>query len=243
MIEVPVSASDRTSQVIHANWSAGVLHLWCEVPAGTETESLDSSLPQHPNAIRPNDLPEWVKGEPTSLSLRLPTIDGNPVPSTPMSRLTGRDDDEDGAATLVEYAVPSLGIDPLDVGAVLEWLMEQDDESVTTEPDQFGGLGPGIEYFVAASRLALHLLAGHRVVPMILQDAQGELSAGWYPWLSDAMTATRIQKLVSSMPGVSRAVTDEHAHDAWSLTTDFLAAVTDARCRSTMIREEMFDTV
>jgi hypothetical protein len=242
VIETPVSASDRSTQVIHANWSAGMLHLWCETPSA-DASDIDSSLPIHSGAARPSGLPAWVEGQASHLNLRLPAIGTDPVPSAPMSRLIGRDDDEDSAAVLVEFAVPTLAVPPIHAGRVLEWLIEHNNDSNIDEREHFGDLGAGIHYFVAASRLASHLLAGHRVVPMILQDAQGELSAGWWPWLSDGMTAARVQKLVSSMPGVARAVTDEHAHDAWSLTTDYIAAVTDARARATMIREEMFDTV
>lgn len=245
VIESPANALDHSMQVIHANWSDGLLHLWCEQPEPVDPQDqpTESQLLRHPNAWRPVGLPDWISGESSTLALRLPSINGQPLPSSIMSRLTGRDVDEDHSALLSEFAIPALGIRPIDAGPVLEWLMEHGDEENENDELQFGGLGAGIEYFVAASRLALHLLAGHRVVPMIMQDAQGELSAGWWPWLSDGMTAARVQKLVNSMPGVARAVTDEHAHDAWSLTTEFLAAVTDARCRATMISEDMFDTV
>ena len=240
-----MSACQRSDQVIHANWSAGRLHLWCEQAHNADPESnpIQSDLPQHPFAVRPYGLPDWVHGDQRTLSLRLPSLKDRPVPSVTLSRLTGRDDDEDHAAILREYAIPTLAIRPIDAGPVLEWLIEHNDPDADEQDDQFGGLGAGISYFVAASRLASHLLAAHRVVPMIMQDAQGELSASWWPWLSDGMTADRVQKLVGSMPGVARAVTDEHAHDAWSLTTEFLAGVTDARCRATMIREDMHDTV
>lgn len=240
-----MQAVDRSCVVLHANWSGGRLHLWCELPAGTQDEpgAVNGSSPPHPRAGRAIGLPSWVKGEPSVLPLRLPAIEDEPVPSVRMSRLIGRDQDEDLAAVLREFSVPTLAVEPNDAGAVLEWLIEHGDPENEDDAHAYGGLGAGVEYFVAASRLASHLLAGHRVVPMILQDAQGELSAGWWPWLSDSMTAGRVQKLVNSMPGVSRAVSDEHAHDAWSLTTDFLAALTDARCRSTMIHEQMHDTV
>ncbi|MFG0314418.1 MAG: hypothetical protein ACF8LL_09560, partial [Phycisphaerales bacterium] len=190
MIETPLSASDRSNQVIHANWSGGLLHLWCEYPAsdGAGHEGLDSDLPVHTFASRPGGLPDWISGEQTQINLRLPAVDGSPIPSAPMSRVIGRDDDNDQAAVLTEFTLPTLGIKPIDAGRVLEWLIEQNDDSQHEADDQYGDLGAGIHYFVAASRLASHLLAGHRVVPMILQDAQGELSASWWPWLSDAMT-------------------------------------------------------
>ena len=97
MIETPVSASDRSNQVIHANWSGGYLHLWCEQsPSDAPVQQgVESDLPVHPFAVRPADLPSWVQGEQVQMSLRLPAIDGEPIPSAPMSRVIGRDDDED----------------------------------------------------------------------------------------------------------------------------------------------------
>lgn len=238
MIDMPVQGADLSNVVLHANWTQGALHLWCET-ASPETmgdQAVTGKLPAHPFAMRP----EGISGEASQIALRLPTVDDRPLPSAPLSRLTGRDTDEDSAAVLREYSVPTLAVEPIEAGPLLERLVER---AEIEDEESFYTLGAGVAYFVAASRLASHLMAGHRVVPMILQDAQGELTAGWWPWLSDAMTAQRIDKLIRSMPGVARAVGDEHAHDAWSLTTDFLAGVTDARCRATMIGEEMFETV
>ncbi len=241
MIETPVQSADLSALVIHANWTHGALHLWCELPqreAGADPD-LDTGLPVHPFAGRPIG----IEGEASHIDLRLPAVDGEPLPSASMLRLSGRERDMDASATLREFRVPTIAVDPLGAGPVLEMLVDRARRASRDGHDDFYTVGGGVTYFVAASRLASHLMAGHRVVPMILQDAQGELTAGWWPWLSDAMTAQRVNKLVRSMPGVARSVGDEHAHDAWSLTTDFLAAVTDARCRATMIGEDMFDTV
>ncbi len=246
---MPGQEVDLSAMVIHANWTGGALHLWCEgvgsSGSGEVVEDLgpegvqaaESGAPVHPFAFRPIG----IQGEGSTISVRLPALDGRPIPSAPMSRVMGRDTDEDGAAILGEFSVPTIKVDALDAGRVLESLIEHADR----DDDRSGRytIGPGITYFVAASRLAAHLMAGHRVVPMLLQDAQGRLTAGWHPWLSDEMTAQRVDKLIRSMPAAARASADEHAHDAWSITTDFLASVTDARCRATMIVQDMFDTV
>ncbi|MBL4699477.1 MAG: DEAD/DEAH box helicase, partial [Phycisphaerales bacterium] len=244
MIDMPVQEVDLSAMVIHANWTQGALHLWCECDPAKLSSNLpemagqdDSDTPVHQFACRP----VGIKGEESSISLRLPSIDGQPVPSSQMSRVMGRDTDEDGSAVLTEFRVPTLTIAAIDVGNLLESLVDHAEH----DEDRSGcyTIGPGITYFVAASRLSSHLMAGHRIVPMLLQDAQGNLTAAWYPWLSDDKTVNRVNKLIHSMPAVARASADEHAHDAWSMTTDFLAGVTDARCRATMIGEEMFDTV
>jgi SNF2 family DNA or RNA helicase len=236
VIDMPVQEADLSSMVIHANWTQGSLHLWCESDARdgiSEIHAEDSDIPVHPSACRPIG----IDGDEAWIALRLPAVDGVPIPSAPMSRLIGRDGDDEVAAVLGEFRVPTIKIAPIDAGPMLESLIEHEDL-----PSHFT-IGPGLTYFVAASRLASHLLAGHRVVPMLLQDAQGELTASWWPWLSDEKTAIRVNTLIRSVPAVARAVGDEHAHDAWSMTIEFLAAITDARCRATLISEEMFDTV
>jgi len=241
VIDMPQQEADLSAMVIHANWTQGALHLWCESQGGddsglgADTGSTENTAPVHPFATRP----VGIKGEDSTIALRLPSFEGKPIPSTIMSRLMGRDADEDQAAVLSEFSVPAIKIDANDVGAVLEELIER----AELDEDAAYAIGPGITYFVAASRLSWHLMAGHRVVPMLLQDAQGELTAAWHPWLSDDMTANRVSKLVRSMPAVARATADEHAHDAWSMSTEFLAGITDARCRSTMIVEDMYDTI
>ncbi len=228
--------------VIHANWVEGALHLWCESKLidGFDRSLVDcgsTELPIHGFACRP----EGFDGEASTISLRLPAIEGDAVPSSILSRVIGRDTDEDNAAVLLELCVPAIKIPTIDVPRVLESIVDSgefgSDESASY------AVGPGVTYFVAASRLASHLMAGHRVVPMILQDAEGKLTAAWHPWLSDEKTAVRVNKLIYSMPAAARASADEHAHDAWSMTTEFLSHITDAQCRSTMIVEDMYDTV
>lgn len=231
-----MSAVVETAMVVHANWADERLHLWCErVDRYPPNPGSASSDEQH---VHPFSSPFGGSvGEESSITLRLPMSESMPLPSHAFSMLAGIDSDEMSTALLGEFTVPTTAIAPIDAGRVLEALIERADDN-----DDFVA-GPGVRYFVAASRLASHLIAGHRFVPMLMQDAAGEITGGWYPWLSDDMTAKRMSKLVRSMPGVARAVPDEHAHDAWSMTVEFLAHVTDARCRQTMLAEEMFDTV
>ncbi len=246
MIDMPLQKADLSAMVIHANWTQGALHLWCECKSVDDMDSdrtrvdqsdSDSEMPVHGFACRP----EGYEGEQSTISLRLPSLDGKPIPSSPMSRVLRRDTDEDTAAVLTEFVIPAISVKMIDVPELLESLVEHAEHDEDRSASYT--IGPGITYFVAASRLVSHLMAGHRVVPMLLQDASGELTAAWHPWLSDDMTSARMEKLVRSMPGVARSAADEHAHDAWSMTTEFLGALTDAVCRGVMLREEMFDTV
>jgi SNF2 family DNA or RNA helicase len=225
-------------QVIHANWADDRLHLWVEqCPDNTwwesDTESGDDDIIIHHNAI----MPDWIDGEQSSVVLRLPVSSDRPMPSQTFSMYSGVDIEEHVAAGLSDVRVQTIAIEPAHVPALLESLYDRQDAL-----DDFH-VGPGVEYFAAASRLAEHLIAGHRFVPMVYQDAAGMLSGRWHPWLSDDMTTKRVAKLIRSMPAAARAVPDGHAHDAWSITVDFLSQVTDASCRRVMVSEEMTDTI
>ncbi|RMH28379.1 MAG: DEAD/DEAH box helicase [Planctomycetota bacterium] len=224
---VQASATLGTNAVvIHAVYSGHRLHLWAErafAPAGGAA---------HPGAFRP----EGIDGVDAEVGVRLPAREGRVLPSSTLAIAMGAEHPEgDG---LVEVTVPTVSVDPGRVGVVLESLAERAEDS-----DGSLLLGSGVVYFDAAARLARHLLAGHRFVPMMLQDGDGNLSASWWPWLADEMTARRVALLISSMPAAARAAVDEHAHDAWSVTLSFLASVTDAACRRTLIAEAMNDTL
>ncbi len=212
--------------VVHAAHTGRGLHFWCErgfspVPGRT-----------HPGAVRP----DWIEGEESEITLRLPERDGAVLPSATLAMELGL-----ALATgdgLVEVAVPTVLVPAGRAGGVFERLAER----VETADGRLA-LGASASYFDAAARLARHLLAGHRFVPMMLQDEEGNLSATWWPWLADEATARRVSLLVGSMPASARAVVDEHAHDAWSVSMAFLSAVTDELCRATLLSEEMNDTI
>ncbi|MFK7759511.1 MAG: DEAD/DEAH box helicase [Phycisphaerales bacterium] len=258
-----------TAEVVHANWADDRLHLWVEhcrdgqwwggspspkIPI-SDNPGLDSDSgsdagadehgttapkqksPLHPNAHRPDWIPGWVDVEQDSIELRLPVRSGSPMPSLEMSMFGGIDTDEIIPDGLSDFSVSTLSVHASQVPMLLESIIDRKDAL-----EDFHA-GPGVRYYVAATRLAGHLIAGHRFVPMVFQDAEGQLTGRWEPWLSDDMSAKRVSKLVSSMPAVARAVPDGHAHDAWSITHDFLSHVTDAMCRRVMVSEEMDDTI
>lgn len=215
--------------VVHAAHTGGLLHIWCE-RAFSGAGGADGA--EHPGAVRP----DWIRGEDSEITVRLPGTGGRVLPSSALAMEMGSDRPTgDG---LVEVRVPTVAVGPERATAVLDDLAERADSS-----DGMMVLGAGAVYFDAASRLARHLMAGHRFVPMLLQDEDGHLSASWWPWLADEATARRVALLVGSMPGAARAAVDEHAHDGWTVTMSFLAGVTDAMCRRTLITEEMDDTI
>jgi len=226
-------------QIVHANWADERLHLWVEQcpdnnwwSKASDSDTDDDTL-VHPNVV----IPDWIQGEQSSIVLRLPMHKDSPMPSAPMSMFGGIDTDEIVSSGLSDVRIPTLAIKAAHVPLLLESLIDRQDAL-----EDFH-VGPGVQYFVAASRLAEHLIAGHRFVPMVFQDAAGMLSGRWQPWLADDMTVKRVAKLVGSMPAAARAVPDGHAHDAWSISVDFLSHITDASCRRVMMNEEMTDTI
>lgn len=221
------TAVETRALVVHAAHTGRGLHLWCE-----QAFTPQGAAAAHPGAVRP----DWIDGEDAEITLRLPGRAGAVLPSATMAMELGHEHPAGDA--LVEVTVPTVLIPGERASAVLEDLAERV-ESVEGQTV----LGASVVYFDAAARLARHLLAGHRFVPMMLQDEEGNLSATWWPWLADEGTARRVSLLVGSMPASARAVVDEHAHDAWSVTMSFLSAITDGVCRTTLIGEEMNDTI
>ncbi len=104
-------------------------------------------------------------------------------------------------------------------------------------------LADSVLWFASAARLARHLMAQQRFVPVLKQEATGELKGTWHPWMSDAGSAGRVAALAESMPGVARAVVDEFEHRPWLVLEDFLGALVDVGCRETLIRETVSDAI
>jgi len=225
-------------QVIHANWADHRLHLWVEqCPEDwwslVQDSDTDDDTLVHPHVA----IPDWINAEESSILLRLPMHNDTPMPSAQMSMYGGIETDEIPPSVLADVRIKTIAIEAEHVPLLLESLIDRQDAL-----EDFH-VGPGVQYFVAASRLAEHLIAGHRFVPMVFQDASGILTGRWQPWLADDMTVKRVARLVKSMPAAARAVPDGHSHDAWSISVDFLSHITDASCRRVMMSEEMTDTI
>jgi SNF2 family DNA or RNA helicase len=104
-------------------------------------------------------------------------------------------------------------------------------------------LSKSAEFFVIAARLARHLLAMERFVPMLRQGAGGELEGAWQPWLGDEPTVERVTGLVRAMPASARAVVDEHGHEPWAIVEDYLNHLVDSACRRVMIAETIAEAI
>jgi SNF2 family DNA or RNA helicase len=205
--------------------------------------SADGSL--HPFAATHASLREVLEpaGVPSAQGdpeLRLPAAAGLPVPSTRLLHLVGHMADLSVGSALAAVRVPALAVDPPDVLRALDELESWRDEG--TAP--YGvALGSSIDFWIAAARLARHLLAQERFVPGLRQDLSGDLRGLWQPWVSDARTAERVALLLSAMPPIARAAADDLNHQPWPILESFLASIVDAQCRQALIREDMEDSV
>ncbi|MFN9991751.1 MAG: DEAD/DEAH box helicase [Phycisphaerales bacterium] len=220
-------------RVLHANWSDGYLHLWaerCEWTADSSKQPADS-FSADAGEIR--ELLALAGIDCTStesaLDLRLPCIN-----RVPISSLGAVDAPDPSGISIETIRVNTLAFQPAAAASLLLELM--DHEAVRNCATWH--VGSGFQYFREAARLARHVLAQQRFVPMLVQNVAGELHGCWYPWLSDTLTADRVSKLVSSMPAAARCVEDHHRHSAGTVTEDFIAAVVDECCRTSLIRED-----
>lgn len=163
------------------------------------------------------------------------TADATPSPPVP-------------TLSLATFTVPAIGVAPGDVWSVLDALEDrfgkaarQDAQDDPSHPR--AALGTTVDFFLAAARLALHLLAQQRFVPTLRQVISGELHGVWMPWLSDSWTSERVGLLLSGMPPAARAAVDEADHQPWPILESFLTAVLDAHCRLALRAENMAEAI
>mgnify|MGYP000252025402 CR=1 FL=1 len=181
-----------------------------------------------------------------ALILGLPSILGLPVPSPRLAARSALDlaDDPDAVSTgpvVARFGAPSLILPPDHALELLEAIAEVAANAFEEHPEV--SLGRSVDYFAALARLARHLLAQQRFVPMLVNRREGGLGASWRPWLADEATTRRYTAIVAAMPPVARAGVDALAHDPWQMSEAFLAAVVDAQCRRVMRDENMFETI
>lgn len=224
------------------------------MPAADAADTAVEDAPAHPAALNWAELGTLAQraaggsvGEPARVPLRLPALPRGPLMSATLRRLLGQDEWQPGdeAARLGVYSVPALRIDAWRAPDVLESLLElaRHAEDGAAWGGRAVSMGPGVEFYALVTRLARHLLAQQRFVPMLRQSASGELSGAWYPWVADEATAQRVRLLVGAMPAAARCAVDDRQHDAWRVTEGALSAVVDALCRRTLVDESMLDTV
>ncbi len=257
--------------VIHANWSEEQIHLWAEGdrPAGDPREVATNghATPDgspHPDVLSRSELErilrfvtsdELVEGT-ASLTLRLPSINGVPVPSPRRAHAVGHIAEEDGETPIgfESWVVPTLVVRGDMIGNALERLEEVgldtesrlfDDEG--TEEDALAAVhlsvADSVRFFAGAVRFTRWLLAEQRFVPALAQATSGDLYGVWQPWLSDNLTSDRVESLLHAMPPSARSVVDDSGHQAWPILEAFITSLTDQWCRRILVDDTMYDAL
>lgn len=267
MSSAVVSSTSLSLLVVHAHWSDGAVHLWAEGDGENDgTPPADGAVvpaadPPHQHAASVEQLRAALAGPLAgieagtgSLTLALPAKSGVALPSPHLAHALGHVEVEaepespEAAATLGKFVVPTLTIKPSDAPRTLDALEdlasgEMDRTSAGGERPITVVAGESLHFLAAASRFVRHLLAQHRVVPMVQQDQSGSVAGIWAPWLGDEQTAARAAHLLAAMPASSRAAFDSFAHDGWTMIDDFLLRVGDAICRRVLVQDTMQDAI
>ncbi|MBX3377526.1 MAG: DEAD/DEAH box helicase [Phycisphaeraceae bacterium] len=229
--------------VLHANWTAGGLHVWGESAAMWKGGAVgEPGL--HPFAVPSDELRGLLgDGDPGTVKLVLPSAGGVPRASSRLAHAAGVASDRAGGE-LKEFEIPTVVFGPERLEAVLEDLESRfGDESHEGLLHRPVVLADSVLFFASAARLARHLLAQQRFVPALRQEATGDLKGTWHPWMNDAGSTGRVAALVEAMPASARAVVDEFEHRPWAVLEDCIGAMVDAECRRTLIRETVPEAI
>ncbi|MBO0683095.1 MAG: DEAD/DEAH box helicase [Candidatus Dormibacteraeota bacterium] len=215
--------------VVHGIWSAGArLCLWGE--DGARRPSPSGASDRHPYAAAPARLAHALElaslnGEAreTSLRLLLPTRASRPLPSPEVAPAwrTGR-----GRTELQTWRVPALGLRPAAALALLS--------SLPADPPGVV-IGATLRYLVEVSKLALELVAGGRLVP-VLEPAGDGYVGRWRPNLG-LDDDPRLRRLSAAMPAACRAEATAHYGGGRSpsgVLRDLLEELADAAARTAL---------
>ncbi|MEM9165571.1 MAG: DEAD/DEAH box helicase [Planctomycetota bacterium] len=168
-----------------------------------------------------------VACEPASVTLRLPAVDGQPLPSPRLAHSTGAAVSDRPATGLASVEVQAVRIEPDLVADCLERLLDSASRLQLLN-------SPEIGYFAQVGRLTRRLLAHQRFVPALRQDASGDLTGSWQAWLADEQTAEDAASLVAAMPPAARAVEDALDHEPAAILDDMIGTLTNATARQAL---------
>jgi SNF2 family DNA or RNA helicase len=194
--------------ILHAHYQppqeqgkpAGII-FWAEtsnVPQPTPQRGRKAKKPKpqaHPFTVPPN-----LTGKKHSLTLRLPTVKGIPIPS---SGLIHNWEIDTAEPSLAPFTVDGIWVPATEaLSVLLAYSAPQPDPSATYQP------GTCFRYWNMVVALALEAIATHKLIPVI--DGQ---DARWLPVLDSPRDAQRLSQLEAAMPPICRASpTEEGEH-------------------------------
>ncbi|MCA9299423.1 MAG: hypothetical protein KDA28_10170, partial [Phycisphaerales bacterium] len=200
-----------TDGVLHACWVNGALRIWGE--RASEQGGLNDD---HAFAMDAEGLRRY--GSIERIRVRLPSREGRPLSSPRLLHLQGQGADYEGAEYR-EFDVDAATI-PVETG-------ERDLDALLDQAT----CGSTVAFFARVLRMARHLVAQQRFVPMLLQDAAGGLRASWRPWISDVQSSDRLRILANGMPPAACAGVDQLEHQPWPMLEDVISRFVDVHCR------------
>jgi len=242
--------------VIHANWTAGQLHLWAEsldkfqpsslcnietsttMTNGQPVVAVEEQVTKHPYAVSSSELAQCLQHadiefdfEDSSFKLQLPHDLLDPWPSDRLVSIMG-DYEHASSPILGEFQVDSVAVQPANVFKLLSTL-EQHAHSLTFE------IGQSIHFWASTARFSLDLLVDQRFIPTLLQVDRKHLTATWTPWLHDEEVVHRFGHLLRAMPPVARST----AEDGRILLESALTDMTNDVIRTILIEDDFADAV
>src|SRR3954454_18195717 len=205
--------------VIHAGFRERCLVLWAESSIG---DRIPARPGVHPFSASHKQLADTLE----SISVKvprveivinevlLPSLDGMPVPSSP---LLGREGQEKKAADLRPWQVETLS---LRAAATLEFLCLAAGKEIL-QPGVMAGAD--LAYWAAAMRFAATLVARGQFLPDLVRE-DGRFCARWRA-VYVSRDDDRLHGLIAAMPHTARAITPG-VSDA-TLLTEFLDLLVD----------------
>lgn len=231
--------------ILHGSWlshngdSAACFVVWGEValtdpppkPRGRpRTSASGAAIRRHPFSAPAAALRQSLPASgmcdaaiETSVLAHLPSLAGEPMPS----RSFIRERNATGQPTLATWSLLGLAFEPTDTLGLLTGLPTDDDTTPGIE------LGADLRFWQEAARFALHLLAGQRFTPQII-EADGQLLARWQPILDAPEDQSIYEQFARTMPPICRALTRadrDQPPGPRALLTDFLDTLIDAFAR------------
>jgi SNF2 family DNA or RNA helicase len=235
--------------ILHAGVLDGQLLLWGEASASSEAapprkRGRKPKVPQpqpSPFDAGPDRLAEALadtlpggakhRGDNTPAFAWLPTVEGRPVPSSPLIA----EPPEPGAeTTLAPWAVAAVRLTPAHAVDLLGACADRETLAAGVV------VGPALAFWATALRLAASLVAREQFVPDVRPEGKA-WRACWRPVLAGA-DAQRVSQLAQAMPPAGRALTltadAPPTQPAAALLTSFLDTVVDALVRAAGVEEE-----
>ncbi|MGD2109420.1 MAG: DEAD/DEAH box helicase [Phycisphaerae bacterium] len=245
--------------VLHALWTKSTLHVWAEdadapeppprdtasstpeidpTPAADDADTTPPPLAQAATHDRIRDVVGGVfdsllasEAKTSKLNLRLPHRNATYVSSVDEAQTTPARE-EPGALRLSTRRVPTLAFAPADAVDLLTTTPATTREEVR--------LGASLGYWTRMAALVMELLAKQRFVPALHHAGGDRYSGYWHAVVNEDATATRLNRLIDSMPPVCRAFdVDEEPVQASALVENFLWTSVDALVRRCLEGDEL----